>query len=74
MDSQTLNFNACKITDNIAHKKPLKGLFLDGMLITGEGQTVNFRPEVDNGCQATSECHTAPHTVTQKSDSMFGTF
>ena len=24
------------------------------MLITGEGQTVNFRPEVDNGCQATS--------------------
>ena len=35
-------------------KKPLKGLFLDGMLVTGEGQTVNFRPEVDNGCQATS--------------------
>ena len=82
MDSQTLNFNSCKITDNIAHcpsqsreirkaytenkkpspatiaqdpfKKPLKGLFLDGMLITGEGQTVNFRPEVDNGCQAMS--------------------
>ena len=82
MDSQTLNFNSCKITDNIAHclsqsqeirkayseikkpsptmiaqdpfKKPLKGLFLDAMLVTGEGQTVNFRPEVDNGCQATS--------------------
>ena len=24
------------------------------MLVTGEGRTVNFRPEVDNGCQATS--------------------
>ena len=35
-------------------KKPLKGLFLDGMLVTGEGQTVNFRLEVDNGCQAMS--------------------
>ena len=82
MDSQTLNFNSCKIADNIAHcpsqsreihkayseirkpspstvtqdpfKKPLKGLFLDGMLVTGEGRTINFRPEVDNGCQATS--------------------
>ena len=82
MDSQTLNFNSCKIADNIAHcpsqsqeirkayseikkplpttitqdpfKKPLKGLFLDGMLITREGQTVNFRPEVDSGCQAMS--------------------
>ena len=57
----------CKIADNIAHclsqsweickayseiKKLLKGLFLDGMLVTREGWTVNFRPEVDNGCQA----------------------
>ena len=66
VDSQTLNFNSCKIADNIAHcpsqsqeicqaypevknkllptmitqdpfKEPLKGLFLEGVLITGEG-------------------------------------
>ena len=83
VDSQTLNFNSCKIADNIAHclsqsreihkaytkvkkkpsptmitqdpfKEPLKGLFLDGVLITGEGWTAHFRPEVDNGCQVTS--------------------
>ena len=35
-------------------KEPLKGLFLNGLLITGEGRTARFRPEVDNGCQATS--------------------
>ena len=35
-------------------KEPLKGLFLNGLLITGEGQTAQFRPEVDNSCQATS--------------------
>ena len=35
-------------------KEPLKGLFLNGLLITREGQTVKFRPEVNNGCQATS--------------------
>ena len=35
-------------------KEPLKGLFLDGVLITGEGRTAHFRTEVDNGCQATS--------------------
>ena len=66
VDSQTLNFNSCKVADNIVHcpsqsqeickayadnkkklsptmiaqdpfKEPLKGLFLDGVLITGEG-------------------------------------
>ena len=35
-------------------KEPLKGLFLNGLLITREGWTVKFRPEVDNSCQATS--------------------
>ena len=35
-------------------KEPLKGLFLNVLLITGEGQTAKFRPKVDNGCQATS--------------------
>ena len=35
-------------------KEPLEGLFLIGLLTTGEGQTAKFRPVVDNGCQATS--------------------
>ena len=34
--------------------KAMKGLFLNGLLITGEGWTARFRPKVDNGCQATS--------------------
>ena len=34
-------------------KEPLKGLFLDGVLITGEVRTAHFRPEVDNECQVT---------------------
>ena len=82
VDSRTLNFNSCKIADNIAccplqsreihkaytenkkpptmmitqdpFKEPLKGLFLNGLLITREGQIAKFGPEVNNGCQATS--------------------